>query len=41
MEAVSLVAAKPMTNWIGRRIGQFTIGAFAGICAAFVPRIMG
>jgi hypothetical protein len=24
---------------VGRRIGQFTVGAFAGLCAAFVPRL--
>lgn len=24
---------------VGRRIGQFVVGAFAGLCAAFVPRL--
>ena len=24
---------------VGRRIGQFAVGAFAGLCAAFVPRL--
>jgi hypothetical protein len=24
---------------VGRRIGQFAVGAFAGLCAAFIPRL--
>jgi hypothetical protein len=32
--------AQPITvGYLGRRIGRFAIGAFAGLCAAFVPRL--
>jgi hypothetical protein len=32
-----LPALRP--GYVGRRIGQFAVGAFAGLCAAFVPRL--
>jgi hypothetical protein len=33
------VAPASTSTRIGRRIGQFAVGTFAGVCAAFVPRL--
>jgi hypothetical protein len=33
------VLSLPQADRIGRRVGRFAVGAFAGLCAAFVPRL--
>jgi hypothetical protein len=35
----SRVVSPVSTRRIGRRVGQFAVGAFAGLCAAFIPRL--
>ena len=39
MTSTSVVARPRSSALLGRRIGQFAVGTFAGLCAAFVPRL--